>query len=92
MLHLRTHAHANTHTRAHTYDTHVYTIKCVCVCVCVCIYTHTHTGLMFTISHYLSLCMLQAELGAEHSSNTLHIMFASGDFVLSTVAEKKIIA
>jgi hypothetical protein len=33
--------------------------------------------------------MLQAEMGAEHSSNTLHMMFASGGFVLSTVAEKR---
>lgn len=34
--------------------------------------------------------MLQAEMGAEHNSNSQYMMlFASGGFVLSTVAEKR---
>jgi len=33
--------------------------------------------------------MLQAELGAQHNSNTQLTMFASGGFVLSTVGEKR---
>jgi hypothetical protein len=34
--------------------------------------------------------MLQAELEAEHNSNTQHTtLFASGGFVLSTVAEER---